>query len=49
MDGGYMIYDIDYNPNKGRIRAFIGDMLIAALSLVVAWAGCVIAWAIWGV
>jgi len=44
-----MIHDMDYNPNKGRIRAFLCDMLIATISLASAWFLGVIAWAIWGV
>jgi hypothetical protein len=44
-----MIHDINYNPNKGRIRAFIRDCLVAAAFCASFYWLSIIAWAVWGV
>lgn len=43
-----MIQDIDYNPNKGRIRRFIRDAVLSAAFIYAAWWAVILAWAVLG-
>lgn len=43
-----MIYDMGYSPNKGRIRRFILDAVIAAGFVYAAWWAVILAWAVLG-
>lgn len=43
-----MIYDMDHNPNQGRIRRFIIDAIIAAAFVYASWWAIILAWAVFG-
>jgi len=43
-----MIYPMDYNPNRGRIRRYILDIIVAAAFIYASWWAVILAWAVLG-